>query len=1010
MTAAVEEAIDLDDLLSSVQEEGRKASELLNGDAAAPPLISHTNGAANGEDEDVGREAEVLEEVSRAVRVDTLLKHENCIHEVAVPAGLEYVRPDPEAVITPAKTYPFTLDRFQSQAIACIDQSQSVLVSAHTSAGKTVVAEYAIATALRDKQRVIYTSPIKALSNQKFRELAEEFNDVGLMTGDVTLNPSASCLVMTTEILRSMLYRGSEIMREVGWVVFDEIHYMRDEERGVVWEETIILLPHNVHYVFLSATIPNAKQFASWIACLHHQICHIVYTDYRPTPLQHVFYSSGSNGLYEVVSATGEFREDQFNRAMSFVAEDGAEKEQTRQGRQQAMQVNANNVTVLVRTIRERELLPCIVFSFSRRECEAYAQSLKDMDFNDGEQKNTIEEIYRNAVALLNEEDQKLSQIKWILPFLKRGIGIHHSGLLPLLKECIEILFGEGLLKILFATETFAMGLNMPARTVLFTSARKFDGRNNRWISSGEYIQMSGRAGRRGLDAQGLVILMVDQKMSADVAKNIIKGHTDPLNSQFRLTYNMVLNLIRVPEINPQYMMERSFKYFQNKMLLPPLYEKLAKLKKERDAQQVPYEEEVQALNQLKVLADGIREKIRSIVLQPKHLSPYFHAGRLFRVKTAEADLGWGALIDVKKTQNKMNETVHVLEMALRLHADTAREIGDVNKLRPPAAGDRALVRFVPVDLQCISAVSSVRVKLPDQPENSDKCRDAIGLTMKRTMERFKDDVPELDPVKDMGIENRDLKTSLEQWAKMESEIKNHPLRKREDFQDIYATYERKAELHKQVKAVQAEIQKIKHGQFNEELEARQRVLRRIQYVDSAGQITSKGRIACEISAADEIVLTEMLLSGVFNEMSKEDAAALLSCFVFEEKVSKMPTLDDRLTSALNTLQTHARKVAKVCIECKLDLIEEQYLQKFQSGLMPVVKQWVQGSSFQQVCDQNKDIFEGSIIRCLRRLEELLREMKSAVKAMGNEALCEVFEEASKHLKRDIVFAASLYL
>jgi ATP-dependent RNA helicase DOB1 len=173
----------------------------------------------------------------------------------------------------------------------------------------------------------------------------------------------------------------------------------------------------------------------------------------------------------------------------------------------------------------------------------------------------------------LSPEDQDLPQIKWILPFLLRGIGIHHSGLLPLLKECIEILFGENLLKILFATETFAMGLNMPARTVLFTSARKFDGRDNRWINSGEYIQMSGRAGRRGIDDQGLAILMVDQKMSAEVAKNIIKGQTDPLNSQFRLTYNMVLNLIRVPEINPQYMMERSFRYFQNKSLLPPLYE-----------------------------------------------------------------------------------------------------------------------------------------------------------------------------------------------------------------------------------------------------------------------------------------------------------------------------------------------------------------------------------------------------------------------------------------------------
>ena len=212
-----------------------------------------------------------------------------CKHEVAMPEGQEptedminLVRPG----IEPVRTYKFELDPFQKAAVACIERDESVLVSAHTSAGKTVCAEYAIATGLRDKQRVIYTSPIKALSNQKYRELMEDFGDVGLMTGDVTINVEASCLVMTTEILRSMLYRGSEVMREVKWVIFDEVHYMRDKERGVVWEECIILLPHAVRFVFLSATIPNAMQFASWIAAVHRQPCHVIGTHSRPTPLR----------------------------------------------------------------------------------------------------------------------------------------------------------------------------------------------------------------------------------------------------------------------------------------------------------------------------------------------------------------------------------------------------------------------------------------------------------------------------------------------------------------------------------------------------------------------------------------------------------------------------------------------------------------------------------------------------------------------------------------------------
>jgi ATP-dependent RNA helicase DOB1 len=234
-----------------------------------------------------------------------------------LPQELQDQLKEKEPPKEPAKVYPFELDPFQKQAIGYIDKEQSVLVAAHTSAGKTVMAEYAIAKSLKAGQRVVYTSPIKALSNQKFRDLQEEFGDVGLMTGDITINPTATALVMTTEILRSMLYRGSELMREVAWVIYDEVHYLRDAERGVVWEESIILLPHRVRFVFLSATIPNASQFADWIAHIHHQPCHVVYTNYRPTPLQHYIFPAGGDGLHLVVDEKGKFRESNFQKAMS---------------------------------------------------------------------------------------------------------------------------------------------------------------------------------------------------------------------------------------------------------------------------------------------------------------------------------------------------------------------------------------------------------------------------------------------------------------------------------------------------------------------------------------------------------------------------------------------------------------------------------------------------------------------------------------------------------------------
>jgi len=360
-------------------------------------------------------------------------------------------------------------------------------VAAHTSAGKTVVAEYAIAQSLRNGQRVIYTSPIKALSNQKYRDLQEEFENVGLMTGDITINPNATCLVMTTEILRSMLYRGSEIMREVAWVIYDEVHYMRDKERGVVWEESIILLPHKVRFVFLSATIPNAQQFVHWIAKLHHQPCHVVFTNYRPTPLQHYIFSQGGEGLHLVVDERGRFREANFQKAMASLTSQGGGSGENEGGtetngneggaggrgagggkkrKRQGGKGSAGNQDLyrIVKLIMERNLDPVIVFSFSKKECETYALELNKEDFTEDMEKDLISQVYKNAIESLSEDDRKLPQVEALLPLLKKGIGIHHGGLLPILKEIVEILFSEGLIKILFATETFAIGINMPAK------------------------------------------------------------------------------------------------------------------------------------------------------------------------------------------------------------------------------------------------------------------------------------------------------------------------------------------------------------------------------------------------------------------------------------------------------------------------------------------------------------------------------------------------------------------
>uniref|UniRef100_A0A8C9G9K7 RNA helicase n=1 Tax=Pavo cristatus TaxID=9049 RepID=A0A8C9G9K7_PAVCR len=770
------------------------------------------------------------------VKVQAVETVEGCTHEVALPADEEFTGLKPRTG-KPAKEYPFSLDAFQREAILCVDNNQSVLVSAHTSAGKTVCAEYAIALALREKQRVIFTSPIKALSNQKYREMYEEFQDVGLMTGDVTINPTASCLVMTTEILRSMLYRGSEVMREVAWVIFDEIHYMRDSERGVVWEETIILLPDNVHYVFLSATIPNARQFAEWICHLHKQPCHVIYTDYRPTPLQHYIFPAGGDGLRLVVDENGDFREDNFNTAMQVLRDAGDLAKGDQKGRKGGTK-GPSNVFKIVKMIMERNFQPVIIFSFSKKDCEAYALQMTKLDFNTDEEKKMVEEVFNNA---------------------------------------------------LFATETFAMGINMPARTVLFTSASKFDGKDFRWISSGEYIQMSGRAGRRGMDDRGIVILMVDEKMSPTIGKQLLKGSADPLNSAFHLTYNMVLNLLRVEEINPEYMLEKSFYQFQHYRAIPGVVEKVNKLEEQYNKIVIPNEENVVIYYKIRQQLAKLGKEIEEYIHKPKYCLPFLQPGRLVKVKNEDDDFGWGVVVNFSKKSNvKPNsgelDPLYVVEVLLHCSKESLKNCA-TEAAKPARPDEKGEMQVVPVLVHLLSAISSVRLYIPKDLRPIDN-RQSVLKSIQEVQKRFPDGVPLLDPIDDMGIKDQGLKKVIQKVEAFEHRMYSHPLHNDPNLETIYKLCERKAQIAMDIKAAKRELKKARTVLQMDELKCRKRVLRRLGFATSSDVIEMKGRVACEISSADELLLTEMMFNGLFNDLSAEQATALLSCFVFQENVS----------------------------------------------------------------------------------------------------------------------------
>ena len=522
-----------------------------------------------------------------------------------------------------AREWPFELDTFQKEAVYHLENGDSVFVAAHTSAGKTVVAEYAIALAAKHMTKAIYTSPIKALSNQKFRDFRNEFEDVGILTGDVQIRPEASCLIMTTEILRSMLYRGADLIRDVEYVIFDEVHYVNDLERGVVWEEVIIMLPEHVTLILLSATVPNTYEFASWVGRTKKKDIFVISTPKRPVPLEHYLWAN--KAMHKIVNAEKKFLDKGWKTANDAItgrdkikaapveepppAQRGGTNNRGRgppprgggqrgagqrgagqRGRGQAPQGRGNiartgrgggrttaaqdrNIWVhLVQHLRKEDLLPACIFVFSKKRCEENADALSNLDFCTASEKSAIHMTIERSIARLRPEDRILPQIRRLRELLSRGIAVHHGGMLPIVKEVVEILFAKTLVKVLFATETFAMGLNLPTRTVVFSGFRKHDGRAFRDLLPGEYTQMAGRAGRRGLDPVGSVIIVapgVDEAPPVATLRQMILGNPTKLRSQFRLTYNMILNLLRVEALKIEEMIKRSFSENATQALLP---------------------------------------------------------------------------------------------------------------------------------------------------------------------------------------------------------------------------------------------------------------------------------------------------------------------------------------------------------------------------------------------------------------------------------------------------------
>lgn len=938
----------------------------------------------------------------------------------------------------PAITFPYPLDPFQQSSIDALEDGDSVLVAAHTSAGKTTVALYAIAKALREKKRVIFTSPIKALSNQKFREFSERFDSVGLMTGDTTIKPDSDCLVMTTEILRSMLYRGTEMLREVGCVVFDEVHYMRDKSRGVVWEETIIMLPEGCQYVFLSATIPNGNEFAAWVEHIHPNTkCHVIHTNYRPVPLQHYLHPSGADGIFLVVDEQSKFRDDNFQKAMTAMkggdGKDGSggggdgtnevampKTRGAQNGRQQrGGKRNFQAINDIIKLVMDRQMYPVIVFSFAKAECERNAIALANLNFNSTEEDALVQEVFQNAIVSLAEDDRKLPAIEQLLPLLRHGVGIHHSGLLPILKEVVELLFQAGLVKVLFSTETFSMGLNMPARTVIFTAVKKFDGESNRYLTGGEYIQMSGRAGRRGLDRVGVVIAMVDEAVEPDTLKSLMGGGSDLLLSSFHLTYNMVLNLLRVEDVDPEYMMKRSFAQFQRLRGKPQLEAKAEALRQQLTSIHVAHEDVFKQYVLCTNILEKKTEQINSILRQPKYLKPFLQPGRVVKIRRRSdgACFSWGVCRDEGRAaqpgaalEDPSAFTIKVDVICKKL--DPAQPKNYLPCHVSDYTSDSADVYCLQFDFADVEKTSRYRITMPPSPD-SESGRTQIVQTIAKLHRQFGDDVPLLAPT-EMGIEDPTFVKGQQQIAKLQEQLNENELVKNptEELKTAFEAYQHKALVESQLQAANEELRSLSRAVFSEELKQMMRVLRRMDYIDKDNLIIRKARVACEITTTDEneILLTELLFKGILNDMETEMIVALLSCLVNVHRTPDNFSLPEEFQTPLKELQEIVTRIATVSVESGL-VQEGAATDKILPSLMEVTYKWAKGAKFIDVVGLTS-AYEGDIVRMMRRLEEMLRQLAGAARspAIGSTELHDKFLKGIQLIKRDIIFASSLYL
>ena len=875
------------------------------------------------------------------------------------------------------RAYAFPFDPFQRAACEFLEGGSSVLVAAPTGAGKTVVGEFAAWFALTGGGKAFYTTPIKALSNQKYGDFLGAYgaDKVGLLTGDNSVNGDAPIVVMTTEVLRNMIYEDSRALEGLQYVVLDEVHYLQDPYRGAVWEEVLIHLPVDVQVVCLSATVSNAEEFAEWVQTLRGHT-EVIIEEKRPVDIRHWYFASDELLPMFVHRPNGDVMPNPRGRELDRRRKRGVDRPGRGARRPTYKRARIPWRTEVIDRLGAESMLPVIYFIFSRKGCdEAVRQCVREnVRLTTAEESRAVVEFAENRIADLppNELDV-LGFGEWI-EGLRRGIAAHHAGMIPPFKEAVEDLFARGLIKAVFATETLALGINMPARTVVIESLMKFTGEKHEQMTPGEYTQLSGRAGRRGIDELGHCVVLLQRFLPFDGISRLASTRTYPLVSSFRPSYNMAVNLVRnYDRAEAEHLVNSSFAQFQVDRDIV----RLERDRDQKDAYLASYRERMRC-------EKGDVEEYRKLL---DKLRKYEERGggsrtRATRINEAILRLRPGDVFEIRG--GKRRGRYAVLEVTQKRSERRPRIFAISER--------RAMERFSPADFREAPApIASVRVPKPFDTRDGE-ARRAVAQRL-RSVAVDRDAPPEA---------GRDATERTKEEKALRRAVETHPVHDCPELHRHLHFAERAERLKKEISSIDRRVGR-RTGTLARRFDQVLEVLEALGYV-AEWTLTEKGETLTRVYNESDLLVVEAVERKLLHGLDAAELAAICSTLVYEARgpeVEAPPEMPTRGSAKVwGDLMRLWRTIRREEDHRALELTREP-----DPGYAQRTYLWASGKPLEQVLGD--DDAAGDFVRNMKQLIDLLRQLEDV--ATSDELRTSV-RESLEQVKRGVVAYSSVDL